>query len=1032
MKERKRIRKSKRFICLLMVHVLMFSVSSAYPAFATEEAVDSAAIGETAANETEVEMEPASMEEPTTTGTKAVESASIKGAAARGTEEAVEPASMEEVTASGTEAASDMPEEPQPTYVNGISGMLWHDANEDGKYDSGEQAVAGYSVTLYRENDRSNVIRSAITDPDGMYLFENIEPGSYVVGIKSETENATEYLLPLCGITDDNKFTIDNSEWIYAYTNPIEIADDTDITDMNAGMRTPPGIQPMATSALAVGAQLGSTTSFRVTAITATTSGLQITFSWNTSATNVYYLAILWGTNSTLLTTAGAQVVRNLSYIADGYYAPGSGTATITITGTVGTTFYIGYGYGLSQQGGTLGTQTDRIYFTTRSITEYCHNIDASDTTYGVANNIQAASTLTFYDGTYTKTPGNITTGSGTSATTYTYAGYNTTNNRTTIGTSVSQSITANTSLYYYYRRNVTVNFNANGGSGAPSAVTRASNVALGTVTSPTRAGYTFAGWNTAAGGTGTTVTSSTYARAIPTTTNRNTTTLYAQWTANNNTVAFNANGGTPTPASISRTAVTALGTLPTVTRPGYTFAGWWTATSGGTQASATSTPIGLNSSLANNATLTLYARWTPHTITVRYEPNGGTGSMADSILTYGVSTVTTPNAFIRTDYEFTGWHAQRQDNCWHYLNPDNTSERGWYLAGSEPGGWIIFNYSSGANLAGMDAADGDIVTLYAQWEPIVTVEYVDTGGTPMPGSSSTTHTVTSGSSFTATVRSFTGYALKDWELDGVSQGDTNPVISNVTAPCTITLVYDALHTVTVTYADKNGTLLTTQPSAPGISIINGGTFILTTDTVSQYTPVYYTVDGTAIQYALTDTQTVTAAMNITVYFASTVIDVTIPVGSMDFHVDQTTYPYVEAGTFGQNNIYYTFANNSDYPIDVEFNAMQVVTANGVGFVASHTGGGSPEVVLNLDIAPPSVTGSINNAFITGVGSLNPSGSYTTSIGVMEGQFINTSTAAQGDTGYLTLSGTYAGPLSSTVKQPALKFAFTYSLVTAP
>lgn len=76
------------------------------------------------------------------------------------------------------------------------------------------------------------------------------------------------------------------------------------------------------------------------------------------------------------------------------------------------------------------------------------------------------------------------------------------------------------------------------------------------------------------------------------------------------NTVTFNGNGGsghTPTSKTIAHAAV--VGTLPSnPTRAGYTFNGWYTATTGGTQVTA-STPV--------NSSMTAYAHWTAITYTV-------------------------------------------------------------------------------------------------------------------------------------------------------------------------------------------------------------------------------------------------------------------------------------------------------------------------------------------------------------------------------------------------------------------------------
>jgi len=81
--------------------------------------------------------------------------------------------------------------------------------------------------------------------------------------------------------------------------------------------------------------------------------------------------------------------------------------------------------------------------------------------------------------------------------------------------------------------------------------------------------------------------------------------TLYAQWSANSYTVTFNANGGAaPTPASKTVTFDTEYRTLATTSRTSYTFEGWFTAASGGTQVTATSI-------VSITSDHTLFAQWT-------------------------------------------------------------------------------------------------------------------------------------------------------------------------------------------------------------------------------------------------------------------------------------------------------------------------------------------------------------------------------------------------------------------------------------
>ena len=113
-----------------------------------------------------------------------------------------------------------------------------------------------------------------------------------------------------------------------------------------------------------------------------------------------------------------------------------------------------------------------------------------------------------------------------------------------------------------------------------------------GTLPTPTRTGYTFKGWFTASAG-GTQVTSAT------TVTIGYDHVLYAQWTGDNITVTFDANGGTVSPSSKTVQRGMAYGSLPVPTRSGYLFAGWYTAASGGTKVSGRPT-----------ANVTIYAHW--------------------------------------------------------------------------------------------------------------------------------------------------------------------------------------------------------------------------------------------------------------------------------------------------------------------------------------------------------------------------------------------------------------------------------------
>lgn len=165
--------------------------------------------------------------------------------------------------------------------------------------------------------------------------------------------------------------------------------------------------------------------------------------------------------------------------------------------------------------------------------------------------------------------------------------------------------------------KSYTINFNANGGSVPTLSKIVTSGSTYGTLPTPTRSGYTFDGWYTTTTG-GTKITSS---MTVSLTGNQ---TLYAHWISNQTyTVTFNANGGSVFLPSMNVTNGTIYNSLPDPTRDGYTFTGWYTEKSGGSQIVPTTTV-----NLKGNQTL--YAHWTKNPgemCTVTFEANGGTVS---------------------------------------------------------------------------------------------------------------------------------------------------------------------------------------------------------------------------------------------------------------------------------------------------------------------------------------------------------------------------------------------------------------------
>lgn len=171
---------------------------------------------------------------------------------------------------------------------------------------------------------------------------------------------------------------------------------------------------------------------------------------------------------------------------------------------------------------------------------------------------------------------------------------------------SVTKSVTVPAKASY------TVSYNANGGSGAPGSQTKWYNETLTLSTAkPTRTGYTFAGWYTAASGGskyGTTYTGNAAA------------TLYAHWTPITYTVSYNANGGSGVPANQTKTygvnlTLTSLTSSQLPVRKYYKFMGWATSATGAVAYQPGGTYTG-------NGALVLYAVWQDNSYTVEYNAN--------------------------------------------------------------------------------------------------------------------------------------------------------------------------------------------------------------------------------------------------------------------------------------------------------------------------------------------------------------------------------------------------------------------------
>ncbi len=192
----------------------------------------------------------------------------------------------------------------------------------------------------------------------------------------------------------------------------------------------------------------------------------------------------------------------------------------------------------------------------------------------------------------------------------------------------------------------VTVTFNPQSGTVSPASKSVSFGTAYGTLPTPVRKGYDFGGWYTQPNGGGSLITASTTAMTLENHI------LYAKWTIHPYTVRFDPQSGMVSPTSKTVTYGAAYGTLPTPSKTGHSFNGWYTQANGGGTRITESTVFNITTDQ------TLYAKWTPYTYTITFDPQGGKVKPASKNVTYGAAYGTLPTPS-KTSYAFDGWYTQ-------------------------------------------------------------------------------------------------------------------------------------------------------------------------------------------------------------------------------------------------------------------------------------------------------------------------------------------------------------------------------------
>ena len=348
----------------------------------------------------------------------------------------------------------------------------------------------------------------------------------------------------------------------------------------------------------------------------------------------------------------------------------------------------------------------------------------------------------------------------------HTFGGWATANNSSTPVSNPYNPQSTQTLYAIWTVINYATTYNANG-STSGSAPSSTSNAFGATITvanntgSLARTGYTLAGWNTLANGTGTSyiLNSGQYTQGA------SNLTLYAEWVPNTYVVSYDVNGSNDSAPS-SHSGVLANGTVSLragVTKAGYAFVGW--TYNSVTYAAGASFTIG-------SADASVVAKWIAvYTLSYNLNGTGASGTVpSDFQYTVGDNVIVDNGIPTRSGYTFGGWKDQSNEV---------------HAAGSN------YNISSTNYL------------LYAVWTPIAyTVTYALNGGSgtaPTESSKNVNNTFTVASAPSKIGSTFTGWS------DGTNVYGSGSTYLVGTSNITLTAQWSA-NSYAITYDLAQGT----------------------------------------------------------------------------------------------------------------------------------------------------------------------------------------------------------------------------------
>ena len=399
-------------------------------------------------------------------------------------------------------------------------------------------------------------------------------------------------------------------------------------------------------------------------------------------------------------------------------------------------------------------------------------------------------------------------------------------------GSDYYQTSTSNeVKTYKYYAKfdpiKYTITFNKQSGSNGTSSATvhfDNNDFSVTNVSVPSRTGYTFGGYYTAANGEGVQIVNASgawqsnktgYLDANGKWIKAENTTLYAKWTANKYDVTLNANGGSSsdqvvraTYASDMPATLKAGGAITTPTRTDYTFVGYFDAQTGGTKYYNTDLTSARTWNYASDKTL--YAHWkaTYYGRAESYSSPAAGGGTWVSCNGYKPSKPADYKAEDSSNWQSATTLAAAP-TCSAYFEEtqaDGYKFVGWYTGENGTGALksSAVYYTEDFLVTAVNTNPRTTIKRYAYFVP-VTVNSVASAGTlniTAPGNNYTTTAVFNVSNADATAdftKSISGDA--GWEVTGWSYAN-NRVTVNVKFTCSATTTQGA-HTANITLTSK-------------------------------------------------------------------------------------------------------------------------------------------------------------------------------------------------------------------------------------